>query len=167
MLGKIRISCWIEKRTEMRVGEISREKCWKRFTSLAGKNRHRIPRSAKISAELIPDNFKETCKSVNQEPLLPGIDLDKFNGEPMHVAQGLLTHQNSEVFKKLNEESDNPDGEYFYSQAELCQQYIMDTIELEKSVEFMDAKKVNSRIQKEIIKAMDALIVAEESKNKR
>ena len=39
----------------------------------------------------------------------------------------------------------------------------MDTIELEKSVEFMDAKKFNSRIQKEITKGMDALIVAGES----
>ena len=111
--------------------------------------------------------MKEICKNVSQEPLLLGIDLDKFNGEPMHVAQGLLTHQNSEVFKKLNRESDNPDGEYFYSQAKLCQQYIMDTIELEESVEFKEAKKVNSRIQKEITKGMDALIEAEESKNKR
>ena len=132
---------------EMKVGENSREKCWERFIFLAGKNRQHIPRN-KRNAEVIPDSFKETCKSVSQEPLLPGIDLDKFNGEPMHVAQGILTHQNSEVFKKLNKESDNPDGEYFYSQAELCQQYITDTIELEESVEFKKAKKVNSRIQK-------------------
>ena len=43
----------------------------------------------------------------------------------------------------------------------------MDTIELEESVEFMEAKKVNIRIQKEITKGMDALIEAEESKNKK
>ena len=69
---------------------------------------------------MISDSFKETCKSVSQEPFLPGIDLDKFNGVPMHAAQGVLTHQNSEVFKKLNKERDDPDGEYFCSQTELC-----------------------------------------------
>ena len=95
---------------------------------------------------MILDNMEATCKSISQEPSLPGINHDKFNREPMHVAEDLLAHQNSEVFKKMNKESNNSEGEYFYSQAELGQQYIMDNIELEESVEFMKAKKVNSWI---------------------
>ena len=54
-----------------------------------------------------------------------------------------------------------------FSEVELCQQYIMDTIELEKLVEFTDAKKVNSRIKKAIMKGMPSLIVAKECKDKR
>ena len=42
--------------------------------------------------------MKERCKSVSQELLLLGIDFDKFDGEPMHVAQGLLTHLNSKIY---------------------------------------------------------------------
>ena len=91
---------------------------------------------------MIPNSTKETCKSISQEPLLPGISIDKFNGEPLHIYQGKLTHQNSETFMKLNKESNNAEGEYFYNQAELCQQYIIDTLELEESVEFVDAKKL-------------------------
>ena len=89
ILGKIHISCW--------------------------KQQRKYFKKQKSDAEVIPDNVKERCKSLGRkEPLLPGIDLDKFNGEPIHVAQGQLTHQNSKVFKKLNKESDNAEGEYFY-----------------------------------------------------
>ena len=42
---------------------------------------------------------------------------------------------------KLNKESGNAEGEYFYAQAELCQQYIINMLQLEESEEFMDAKK--------------------------
>ena len=98
---------------ELRVGANSREKCWETFISLAGWKRGRIPRNPKTNAEMIPDSTKETCKSVSQKPLLPGISIDKFNGEPLHIYQGKLTHQNSETFMKLNKESDSPEGEYF------------------------------------------------------
>ena len=129
----------------MRVRENSREKYWERFTSFVGNNRENIPRNKKTNAEVIPDNMKETCKSVRRKPLLSGISIDKFNGEVLHIYQGKLTHQNSKTFVKLNKESDNAEGEYFYSQAELCQQYIIDTLKLEESVEFVDAKKVKAR----------------------
>ena len=152
---------------EMREGPNSRENCWDKFVQLAGKNRENIPRNKKTNAEKIPDEWKEICKSVSQEPLLPGIDLDKFNGESLHVYQGVLTHQNGEVYKKLNKESDNAEGEYFYSQAELCQQYIMECLELEESEEFVNAKKVNVRIQKAITKAYEALAEAEKDHNQR
>ena len=66
--------------------------CWKEQTSYSRKQKE---------VEVIPDSFKKTCKRVSQKPLLPDIGLAKFNGEPMHVAQGLLTHQNSEIFEKL------------------------------------------------------------------
>ena len=75
---------------------------------------------------MIPNCTKEMCTSVIQRPLLPGISIDKFNGEALHIYQGKLTHQNNETFMKLNMESDSPDGD-FYKQAELCQQYIIDT----------------------------------------
>ena len=96
---------------------------------------------------MIPNSTKETCKSISQEPLLPGINIDKFNQEAFHIYQGKLTHQNSQTFMKLNKESDTAEGEYFYEQAELYQQYIIDTLELEDSVEFVDTKKIMARFE--------------------
>jgi len=61
--------------------------------------------------------------------------LDKHHGEPMHVAQGMLTHLNTETYKKLNVESENIEGDFYYVQAEACQQYIMKSLEIEESVE--------------------------------
>ena len=116
---------------------------------------------------MILNSTKETCKSISQEPLLPGISIDKFNGEPLHIYQGELTHQNSETFMKLNKESDNAEGEYFYEQAELCQQYIIDTLQLEESEEFMDAKKIYGRIRSKMKKAMAAVTAAEENGDER
>ena len=146
---------------ELRVGENSREKYWERFISLAGCKRENIPRNNITNAEIIPDKVKENCKSISQEPLLPGISIDKFNGEPLHIYQGELTHQNTETFVKLNKESNNAEGEYFYEQAELCQQYIIDTLELEQSVEFVDAKKKYGKIRTKMKKVMAAVIAAE------
>ena len=54
---------------------------------------------------------------------------------------------------------------FFYREAELCQQQIMETLELEESEEFVNVKKINVRIQKAIAKAMEALILAEEEHN--
>ena len=48
--------------------------------------------------------MEETCKSVSQKPLLPGISVDNFNGEALHIYQGKLTHQNSKTFMKLTSE---------------------------------------------------------------
>ena len=69
----------------MRAGRNSREKSLERFVHLAGKNRENIPRNNKTNAEMIPDSWKEICNNVSQEPLLPGIDTNKFNGESVHV----------------------------------------------------------------------------------
>ena len=52
-------------------------------------------------------NVKERCTSVSQELLLLEIDNSKSNVVPIRVPQGLLTHLNNEVCKKLNKESDN------------------------------------------------------------
>ena len=41
----------------------------------------------KNNAEMIPDTFKEMCKSISQKPLLPGISIDKFNGEVLRIYQ--------------------------------------------------------------------------------
>ena len=107
--------------------------------------KRKYSKKQKNNTEVIPDTLKEICKSVSQKPWLPGISIDKFNGEALHIYQGKLIHQNSETFMKLNKESNNAEGEYFYSQAELCQQYIIDTLELEESVEFVDAKTIMAR----------------------
>ena len=152
---------------ELRVGENSREKCWERFVSLHGWKRENIPINNKTNAEMIPNSTKETCKSISQEPLLPGISIDKFNGEPLHIYQGKLTHQNSKTFMKLNKESENAEGEYFYEQAELCQQYIIDTLELSESVEFKDAKKNYGKIRTKMKKVMAAVTAAEENGDER
>ena len=97
---------------ELRVGENSREKCWERFISLAGWKRENIRRIDKTNAEMIPDSTKVTYKIVSQKPLLPGISINKFNGEALYIYQGKLTHQNSKTFMKLNKESDNAEGEF-------------------------------------------------------
>jgi hypothetical protein len=74
----------------------------------------------------------------------------------------MLTHLNTENFKKLNVESESADGDFYYEQAELCQQYIMETLNIEESIEFKEAKSVHNKIQIKVRKAMDAIEEAEE-----
>jgi hypothetical protein len=73
----------------------------------------------------------------------------------MHVAQGMLTHLSTETYKKLNVESENIEGDFYYVQAEACQQYIMDALDIEESAEFKNAKLTHGRIQKKVRNAMD------------
>ena len=143
---------------ELRDGFNSREKCWKRFQSLMGENE----REFVVDQEKITKDTREKCNSISKMPLLRVDDLDKHHGEPMHVAQGMLTHLNTETYKKLNEESEGDEGDFYYEQAELCQQYIMKTLEIEESVEFKDAKLAHSRFQVKVRNAIDVLREADE-----
>lgn len=143
---------------ELREGSNSREKCWKRFQSLMGENE----RGFVVDKEKITKDTREKCNSISKKPLLRVDDLDKHHGEPMHVAQGMLTHLNTETYKKLNEESEGGEGDFYYDQAELCQQYIMEVLEIEESVEFKDAKIALGRFQVDVRRAMDGLKTAEE-----
>ena len=49
---------------------------------------------------------------------------------------------------KFNEESDSPESDFFNEQVELCQQYIIDTLQLEESEEFLSTKIKYGRIPK-------------------
>ena len=103
-----------------------------------------------VDKEKITKDTREKCNSISKKPLLRVDDLDKHHGEPMHVAQGMLTHLNTETYKKLNEESEGGEGDFYYDQAELCQQYIMEVLEIEESVEFKDAKIALGRFQVDV-----------------
>jgi hypothetical protein len=143
---------------ELRVGSNSRTKCYERFQSLTGEEE----REFSVDKDKLTKDTKEKCNSISKKPLLVVNDLDKHHGEPMHVAQGMLTHLNTENFKKLNVESESADGDFYYEQAELCQQYIMETLNIEESIEFKEAKSVHNQIQIKVRKAMDAIEEAEE-----
>jgi hypothetical protein len=79
----------------------------------------------------------------------------------MHVAQGMLTHLSTETYKKLNEENESIEGDFYYEQAEACQLYIVDTIAIEESEAFIGAKSTHSRIQVKVKKATDEVQKAE------
>jgi hypothetical protein len=139
---------------ELRVGANSREKNWKTFESLRGKD-------GEFAKEVISKDTKQKCNSISKEPLLYVNQLDKHHGEPMHVAQGMLTHLSTETYKKLNEENESIDGDFYYEQAEACQQYIVDTILIEESEAFLDAKSTHNRIQVKVKNATDEVQKAE------
>ena len=142
---------------ELRVGANSRKKNWKTFESLRGKDGEYT-----ANKETINKDTRQKCNSISKEPLLYVDQLDKHHGEPMHVAQGMLTHLNTETYKKLNEESESIEGDFYYEQAEACQQYIIDTLAIEESEAFIDAKSTHNRIQIKIKKAYDKVQEAEE-----
>lgn len=145
---------------ELRVGASSRANCWKRFQSLTGKNRAFL-----VNQENLTKDIREDCKSISKAPLLYVNNLAKHHGEPMHVAQGVTTHLNDEVYKKLNVDVDDSDGDFFLTQADECLKSIYDTVELEKCQLFRNAKSAHGRIQRQVKKAMDDLKVAEEDGN--
>jgi hypothetical protein len=120
---------------KLRVNSNSRKRGWKYFQSLMGQDREYA-----MNQEAIPKDTGEKCNSISKEPLLYVNELDKHHGEPMHVAQGMLTHLNTEIYKKLNVESESIEGDLYYVQAEACQQYIMDALAIEKSVKFKISK---------------------------
>jgi hypothetical protein len=143
---------------ELRVGANSRAKSWEKFKSLTGE----VERNLLVNKDVIAKDIREKCNSICKEPLLYVNNLDKHHGEPMHVAQGMLTHLNTETYRKLNEESEGIEGDFYYVQAEACQQYIMETLEMEESDAFKEAKLALRRMQRKVKEAMDKVEVAEE-----
>ena len=55
----------------------------------------------------------EKCNSISKKQLLRVDALDKHHGEPMHVAQGMLTHMTAETYKLLKDIDgyDSTDGD--------------------------------------------------------
>jgi hypothetical protein len=111
---------------EFFIGFNSWDNCWKRLQSLMGPD----GRSFVVDQEKLTKDTREKCNSISKKPLLSVDDLDKHHGELMHVARWILTHLNTETYRKLNEESEGVERHFYYEQAELCQQYLMETLEM-------------------------------------
>ena len=91
---------------KLRTGKCSKVNSFKDFEKDSKKNRAAYKDENSTS---IPEAVKERVGNVVKRPLLNIHDVDKHNGDGLHVHQGICTHFLVEVFKKLNEEEGDDD----------------------------------------------------------
>ena len=143
---------------DLRVGKHSKLNQWLKAKKLEYENRAFFK-----DPSIVPDQIKDQCKSVIMQPLLNLKDISKIHGEPMHCIQGVITHFITDTLNKLDKLKIEGKDDFFYEEAEKCQQrFTIPMAKMASSREWRSKQVTVNNITKRYRGAFDDLEQARE-----